>query len=502
MHKIYTARLLLTVLWIGTASAEWTSAEERFVENRNLSGQAKIVNAARSWHVTDAGLKQLRSFVRRGEIDHYVHNKVVVLKLDGTQITDAGLKHFEGKDGLIALEELSLADTEISDAGLNSLAGLKRLRRVNLGRTLVFQCGVSGPRVTAAGVQQLRMTLPDCRVEHQRVELELSDRQRVLFKLWSMVAEPRLNKRGDIIALVVRKDAQLKLAHRKSFPQLKHLAELHTAGMFKAEDVALLPALASLRQLCLRGCLLPDGAFGPLEKLTALQVLDLGHTPLSDQGLSRVQSLTKLTAIDMRSTGVRTRGLQSLRKSLPDTEFVFDAWRVVELPYHNLTVNEQFGLSRVGSVGYGDSHTSLVQKLTQLLAHPTLEQTYLRHTKLTNNDLKIIARMSNLKELDIGNTKITAVGVRHLAKLEKLENLNLWMTKITGNGGLSALEKLPRLKSLELDETDIDDGALLLLARIKSLRYVELWHTNVTRAGIARLQKMRPDIEIKSNPRK
>ncbi|MFP6765183.1 MAG: hypothetical protein VB858_16255, partial [Planctomycetaceae bacterium] len=111
-------------------------------------------------------------------------------------------------------------------------------------------------------------------------------------------------------------------------------------------------------------------------------------------------------------------------------------------------------------------------------------------------------RSRNLRVLDLGNTQTTAAGISHLAQLERLESLNLWSTELSGNGGLTALEKLPHLESLELDETQIDDTALLSLTRMPKLSYTELWHTDVTRAGVARLQKQRPRLTVRSNPRR
>ena len=494
------ATILLTVL--AAFHSIILTAEERFVGDDDLSGQREIIDASHAWHVTDDGLKRLRSYVLRGEIDIYMQNKVRVLKLDSTQVTDAGLAQLDGDDGLIYLQELSLADTPVGDAGLMALFGLQRLRHVNLGRSLVFPDGVSGPRVTPAGITRLRMALPDCRVEHHRESIELTKRQRAQFRIWSTVAEPRVNAQGDIIALFLRRDARLTPDHRSSLPQLQHLRELYAAGMFTAGDVALLPALGSLRELCLRGCVLDDDDIKPLAKVVGLQVLDLSGTRLTDRGLDHLQSLDRLTAVDMRGTLVRTRGLQRLRESLPRTEFVFDPSRVVQLPYPRLTVNDQFELLNVGHLGSRSSRASLLQQLTELLDHPTLEQISLRHAdNLGDENLKTIARMSNLKQLDLGNTKVTAAGLQYLAPLKRLQKIDLWHTQVRGDGGLSALIDLRELESLELDETDIDDTALALIARMKSLRYVELWHTDVTRDGVARLQQSRPDLEIKSNPR-
>jgi hypothetical protein len=97
------------------------------------------------------------------------------LILDGTKITDDGMKHLSrlrnltrlglsgtnvGDQGLVHLakltnlEVLRLNDTKVTDAGLVRLTHLNRLRRLSLG-----------PNVTRGGVARLRKALPNCRIE-------------------------------------------------------------------------------------------------------------------------------------------------------------------------------------------------------------------------------------------------------------------------------------------------------------------------------------------------
>jgi len=78
--------------------------------------------------VTDKGLKWLHGM-----------DRIRQLQLCGTQITDDGLKHLEGMAGLTVLY---LSDTEISDTGLEHLQGLKSLDRLALDRTRVSDAGL------------------------------------------------------------------------------------------------------------------------------------------------------------------------------------------------------------------------------------------------------------------------------------------------------------------------------------------------------------------------
>src|SRR5262249_13523169 len=88
--------------------------------------------------VSDAGLVHLKGFT-----------KLTGLWLQYTQVSDAGLVHLQG---LTILRTLYLTGTQVSDAGLDQLKGLRRLKEIN----------VAQPRVPAAGMERLSAALPNC----------------------------------------------------------------------------------------------------------------------------------------------------------------------------------------------------------------------------------------------------------------------------------------------------------------------------------------------------
>jgi hypothetical protein len=94
--------------------------------------------------LTDADLKNLQ-----GRLEEQPDLKVLVLR--GTQVTDAGLVHLQG---LKKLDLLHLGNTQVTDAGLSHLQGLTQLRSLDL----------AGTQVTEEGVSRLREALPDCRI--------------------------------------------------------------------------------------------------------------------------------------------------------------------------------------------------------------------------------------------------------------------------------------------------------------------------------------------------
>jgi len=78
--------------------------------------------------LTDEGLKCLRGM-----------DRIRQLQLCGTRITDQGLKHLEGMTGLSVLH---LANTEISDTGLKHLEGLTGLSTLCLSDTEISDAGL------------------------------------------------------------------------------------------------------------------------------------------------------------------------------------------------------------------------------------------------------------------------------------------------------------------------------------------------------------------------
>ena len=95
----------------------------------------------------------------------------------------------------------------------------------------------------------------------------------------------------------------------------------------------------------------------------------------------------------------------------------------------------------------------------------------LARTKVTDDGLKSVEGMSNLRKLHLENTKVGDAGLAHLKGLSNLEYLNLYGTLVT-DAGLAKLEGLKNLKSLFL------------------------WQTKVTPDGVEKLKKALPQCEI------
>jgi Leucine-rich repeat (LRR) protein len=113
-----------------------------------------------SLKITDAGLKHLQG-----------KTSLIGLGIDGSSVTDAGLVHLVK---LKNLQELGLGSTAVSDAGLATLSGLTNLEYLNLRGTKVTDVGLeqlkglthlsrlelTGTAVTPAGADRLKKGFP------------------------------------------------------------------------------------------------------------------------------------------------------------------------------------------------------------------------------------------------------------------------------------------------------------------------------------------------------
>jgi internalin A len=137
-------------------------AKDSALEYLDWIDRIEVLNLSRT-AVTDAGLAHLRRHRELREIVLWRTPKITdaglvhlaglpelrALYLDGTKITDAGLAHLAGLPQLVSLY---LSDTNIGDAGLAHLKGLERLGGLDLTNTHVGDAGLAH----LAGLGQLQ----------------------------------------------------------------------------------------------------------------------------------------------------------------------------------------------------------------------------------------------------------------------------------------------------------------------------------------------------------
>ncbi len=109
--------------------------------------------------------------------------------------------------------------------------------------------------------------------------------------------------------------------------------------------------------------------------------------------------------------------------------------------------------------------------------------------QITDAELKLLAEMTNVREIDLTGTPVTDAGLKELQGLAGLELLWLNGTKVT-DYGLESIAGMANLKSLGLANTSVGDEGIRRVAGLTKLEYLLLAHTQITDTGMEHLHAM------------
>jgi Leucine-rich repeat (LRR) protein len=150
------------------------------------------------------------------------------------------------------------------------------------------------------------------------------------------------------------------------------------------------------------------------------------------------------------------------------------------------------------------------EDLKQLTMLENLRELTFRNTRVADTGLKYLVGIKQLRSLWIEKESVSNVGLSNIKKLTQLEKLtineagitdarldflkgmkNLLEIDLTGNritdSGLQQLKDIAQLEKLVLCDTDITDAGLTHLKEMKQLKYLYLYNTNITDAGLKQL---------------
>jgi hypothetical protein len=124
-----------------------------------------------------------------------------------------------------------------------------------------------------------------------------------------------------------------------------------------------------------------------------------------------------------------------------------------------------------------------------------LEWLYAGGTKLTDDGLRHLADLTELRFLDLNWTAgITGSGFKHLGGLKNFSELHAHTTQVD-DAAMEHLVGLPLVK-LSLIRTKITDAGLPHLKQMKALRELWLQETMVSSAGLTELRAALPQCKI------
>jgi hypothetical protein len=202
---------------------------------------------------------------------------------------------------------------------------------------------------------------------------------------------------------------------------------------------------------------------GKLKKLAAPRSLD-------DEGLYYIGQLGKLRTLYLRGNNFTIEGLKHLAQLSKLKSFATE-W----LP----------------------SGSEAIQILAAL---PSLSALALNPTDTTNEDL-VHLTTTKLKELNIGCEHITGEGLKHIGKITSLENLMLGHVntqKITDDS-LKYLQGLTNLKRITLRLTEVTENGLVYLEPLSSLKKLRLKRHMCKSPEAKALKEKIPGLSIRDN---
>ena len=302
------------------------------------------------------------------------------LKIDESQLSDAGLEHLRQ---LGKLKSLDIEGTPCTPQGLLVLSKLSQVRGLHLGSLPGVSFGDIA-RVWGQRMEKLTL-LPAPRMVMVAASLAMERDCRSKYRCRSpMRILAELKHFSNAKSLTLRHFSGAGLAHLKNLPQLEELS-IHTA--LDDSSLASLSHLPRLRSLdiahdYLFPCRLSDAGFSPLHIMRQLQWLRFQYLPLRDEQLSFLAGMTKLNSLAVCNDPVVTGSFLVHLRNLPALERLV----LVDCP----------------SVVDGS--------LIHLEGIKTLKSIFLEHTDVTNAGLPHLHGLTALSDVDLLGSKVTDSG--------------------------------------------------------------------------------------------
>lgn len=113
---------------------------------------------------------------------------------------------------------------------------------------------------------------------------------------------------------------------------------------------------------------------------------------------------------------------------------------------------------------------------------------------LNDDTLPLLARLTELEELNCDGIKVTDDGLAPLAKMMNLKAMSFfhpsWGSKDFVGRGVAHFEKLPKLERLTIAGSPFNDEGMAAVGKLTQLMSFSTWHTFQTEAGNEHLLKL------------
>lgn len=289
-----------------------------YVSDRGIDGLRRLeglqeLNLFAAEFITDTALSYLRG-----------HSNLRKLNLRGTDVTDVAVEYVAE---LRALRTLDISFTQIGDIGMEHIDRLSELEELRIGGNKITGVGLRTlqllPNLRALSLTGLqRRNAGRCwAVSVREAELETLATLKALRHIdlgrgvglgGSGTGRPQCDIEGGGIRVTDMGLEKLKTLENLQSIELSG-AEITTAGL-----ASVLPAWRELRRLSLWNIEgLDDGVAIALTELERLEVLDLSRTSLTDEGLMTLANIPSLRRLYVSRTNVTAPGVAAFRDKHP-----------------------------------------------------------------------------------------------------------------------------------------------------------------------------------------
>jgi Leucine-rich repeat (LRR) protein len=400
-------------------------------------------------------------------------------------------------------EKLDLTAARVTDAGLKHLDGRKGLRALVLAHTKVSGAGLAG-RKALAGLRELDLSTPAA-TDGSLAGLEGLTKLRVLRLRFTRVGNAGLKHLGPLTKLEELDLTGTAVTDTAGLGGLSSLKRLSLWSTKTAGGLGGLAPLKALVRLNLARTGVTDADLKHIAKANRLEALNLSATKVTDAGLKHLAGLTALKELNLYDCPVTARGLAHLAGAKTLDNLHLSPRHLTDDVLHLLAAR---GLLHALSQAYGpearpakrDADVRRLELrdspvgdrgLEAIKGLTALAELNLYDNKVTDAGLAHITGLKGLRRLLLTGPAITDKGLAHLSALTGLRELFLPNTAITDEG-LKGLARLPHLSRLTLSQTAVTDAGLKHLHALKSLTYLDVSRTKVTPAGVAELRKAFP----------
>jgi len=305
------------------------------------------------------------------------------------------------------------------------------------------------------------------------------------------VAELKTLKKLDLSFTYVTDKGIKKL---QGLQQLEDLT-LDTAEFLTDASMAHLRANRALRRLVVRGVDITDAGMPYVGEMTGLRYLDISYTMLGDVGLEHLPNLSQLEHLKIGATLITGLNLNFL-KLLPKLKTLslngVQRRNAGACWTPNVTDLDMETISLLAGLEELDLGTGIKLGMGGQPAAPGGGNCRLTGG-LQISDLGVakLARLKNLKRLNISGARLTPEGVQILQSLP-LERLSLWACESLDDEVADVLAGMSTLAHLDLSYTQIGDRGLQRLGKLTGLKHLYLTETKVKPEAVEAFRKQHP----------